>query len=128
MIADKYYSQEYGKIDRLKYFKYWKPEFQDLKNYCFNDLDKCKWNDPESFESHFSIMTKYLGKKIYWDNKYEGDNDILEFIGYDIETIDSIGISEDTYDTQELYFFNKDKSRWFDLDYALNHLLNEEDK
>ena len=32
MIDDKYYSEEYGKIDRLKYFKYWKPEFQDLKN------------------------------------------------------------------------------------------------
>jgi hypothetical protein len=48
----------------------------------------------------------------------------LNFQGYEIEPITSVGISELSYTDKEPHFFNKDKSRWFNLDYALTHLIN----
>ena len=68
-------------------------------------------------------MTEYLGSTVYWSERY-GMN-LLEFDGYDLETITSIGISENSYNDQEPYFFNKDKSRWFSLDYVLDHLIKK---
>lgn len=123
MLKDKYYSDHYPKIDRVIFEDHWNGKIQELKNSCFRDLDKCKWNDPESFDCHFAIMTEYLGSTVYWSERY-GMN-LLEFDGYDLETITSIGISENSYNDQEPYFFNKDKSRWFSLDYVLDHLIKK---
>ena len=119
---DKYYEEYYPNIDRIVFENHWNGKIQDLKNYCFKDLDECKWNSPESFDAHFAKMTEYLGSTIYWGVMYENEWD---FIGYDLITIDGIGISEDSYSEQQPYFFNKDKSRWFSLEYVINHLINK---
>ena len=67
-------------------------------------------------------MFSLIGGKIYWGERYEKNP--LYFQGYEIETIASVGISELSYTDKEPYFFNKDKSRWFNLDYALTHLID----
>ena len=123
MLKNKYYNDYYPKIDWVLFENHWNGKIQELKNSCFRDLNKCKWNDPESFESHFAIMTKYIGSTVYWSERY-GTN-LLDFNGYDLEIIASIGISENSYNEQEPYFFNNDKSRWFSLDYVLDHLIKK---
>jgi|TARA_R100000426_G_scaffold18295_1_gene16271 hypothetical protein len=122
-ITNKYddYLSSY-KYDELIIEKNWNGKLQELKNFCFNNNDDGAWNDPETFEAHCAVMFSLIGGKIYWGERYEKNP--LYFQGYEIETIASVGISELSYTDKEPHFFNKDKSRWFNLDYALTHLIN----
>ena len=117
---DKYFQDHI--YDEVLKERYWSGEFQELKNYCFNNNDDGAWNDPETFDDHFSAMVELVGGKVYWNERYEKNP--LKFQGYGVETIHSIGIGETSYEDREpVFFLNKDGSRWCNLDYALEHLI-----
>ena len=122
---DKYFQDHI--YDEVLKERYWKGEFQELKNYCFNNNDDGAWNDPETFDDHFSAMVELVGAKVYWNERYEKNP--LKFQGYGVETIHSIGIGETSYEDKEpVFFLNKDGSRWCNLDYALEHLIERPKK
>ena len=122
---DKYF--EHHIYDEVLKERHWTGDIQKLKNYCFNNNDNGAWNDPETFDAHFSAMVELIGGKVYWNERYEKNP--LEFQGYGVETIYSIGIGETSYDDKEpVFFLNKDQSRWCNLDYALEHLIERPKK
>tara|TARA_R110000751_G_C13639521_1_gene466748 strand:+ start:311 stop:793 length:483 start_codon:yes stop_codon:yes gene_type:complete len=122
---DKYF--EHHIYDEVLKERHWTGDIQKLKNYCFNNNDDGAWNDPETFDAHFSAMVELIGGKVYWNERYEKNP--LEFQGYGVETIHSIGIGETSYEDKEpVFFLNKDGSRWCNLDYALEHLIERPKK
>ena len=122
---DKYF--EHHIYDEGLKERHWTGDIQKLKNYCFNNNDDGAWNDPETFDAHFSAMVELIGGKVYWNEHYEKNP--LEFQGYGVETIYSIGIGETSYNDKEpIFFLRKDQSRWCNLDYALEHLIERPKK
>ena len=112
--------------DEIVKEKYWTGDIQELKNSCFNN-DNGEWNSPETFDMHFAVMAELIGGKVYWCERYETNP--LEFQGYEVDTLHSIGIGENSYqDKEPIFFLDEDKSRWCNLDYALTHLISRPSK
>jgi|TARA_Y100000310_G_scaffold262256_1_gene271877 hypothetical protein len=82
------------------------------------------FTDRDHYEDHLKKMNGYIGRKIYWGEMYEGQDNLNKFLGFDIETIYSIDESGGFDNFEEPIFYNKKKDRWFSLKYVQKHLLN----